>query len=318
MGRNIVSISGGKDSGATYLFALQSGIEFEAVFADTGNEHPITLDYIREFSTLTGGPPIKWVKADFASQIKRKRSFIAYDQRTRRDKKNRKVRWSNKAKRRSIPLLDSTGNPFVDLCLYKGRFPSTRRRFCSEELKHEPIYYQAHEPLLEQGLRVVSWQGVRADESPDRALLPYRERVGGGLFIYRPILHWSVDEVLAIHKRHNIPLNPLYTMGCSRVGCMPCIHAGKEELRNIAWRFPEVIDRIQEWERIVGMASKRGVSTFFSADKTPGPHKTNHNLKMPGVREVVKWSRTVRGGRQYDLMAIGPQNRCSSVYGLCE
>lgn len=38
--RHVVSVSGGKDSTATYLLALEyTGGDFDAVFADTGNEH---------------------------------------------------------------------------------------------------------------------------------------------------------------------------------------------------------------------------------------------------------------------------------------
>ena len=45
MTQHIVNISGGKDSTACYLLALQRGATFRAVMADTGNEHPVTIDY---------------------------------------------------------------------------------------------------------------------------------------------------------------------------------------------------------------------------------------------------------------------------------
>jgi len=44
--QHLVSVSGGKDSTATYLLALESGRPFRAVFADTGNEHELTLEYV--------------------------------------------------------------------------------------------------------------------------------------------------------------------------------------------------------------------------------------------------------------------------------
>lgn len=38
-----------------------------------------------------------------------------------------------------------------------------------------------------------------------------------------------------------------------------------------------------------------------------------------GVRSVVEWSKTSRGGGQYDLLrAVEATAGCSSVYGLCE
>jgi hypothetical protein len=102
---------------------------------------------------------------------------------------------------RAIAILKPAGNPFLDLCLWKGRFPSTRVRFCSEELKRNLIIEQVHLPLLEAGNDVVSWQGVRADESQERASLLEREckpvmpNSGAELWHYRPILKWSVDDV---------------------------------------------------------------------------------------------------------------------------
>jgi hypothetical protein len=38
-----------------------------------------------------------------------------------------------------------------------------------------------------------------------------------------------------------------------------------------------------------------------------------------GVRDVVEWSKTTRGGSQYDLLALADESTsCSSLYGLCE
>lgn len=311
MGRNLLSYSGGKDSGASTLVAIERGYPFSLVFADTGNEHPITYDFIHEFAHRLG-IKLQTVKAHISKEkfLKKIDTCMA------------KWLWDGVPPwriRQAIEVLKTcpTGNPFLDLCLHRGRFPSTRARFCSIELKQEAIFHQAVEPLLSKKLRVISIQGVRADESRDRCNLPERERVGGGLFIWRPIISWNIDDVLAIHRRHNMPLNPLYKMGCSRVGCMPCIHANKEELWNIGWRFPEVIDRIEKWEKKVSDGSKRGVSTFFSVDKIPGPHQKNHNLPMPGIRKVTSWAGTARGGRQFPLFGK-EQTECSSVYGLCE
>ena len=169
---------------------------------------------------------------------------------------------------------------------------------------------------MEAGETVISWQGVRAGESPNRANLARIEKVGGGLFNYRPIHNWTWRQVFDIHRRHNLEPNLLYSRGCSRVGCMPCIHARKSEILSISKYFPDEIDRMEEWERLVSLASKRQQSTFFAADKTPGAHRSERN--MPDIREVVEWSRTGRGGKQFDLFSHGELPQCSSLYGLCE
>ena len=64
----------------------------------------------------------------------------------------------------------------------------------------------------------------------------------------RPVLRWSVADVLAIHHRHGIPVNPLYRKGFSRVGCNPCIYASKEEIELTAEHFPERIAQIRGLE----------------------------------------------------------------------
>ncbi len=79
--KHVLSFSGGKDSTAMYLLAMEWGVDFTPVFADTGHEHPATLDYVRELPRLTGGPEIRWVRADFTREIARRRLFIARDQR---------------------------------------------------------------------------------------------------------------------------------------------------------------------------------------------------------------------------------------------
>lgn len=215
---------------------------------------------------------------------------------------------------RALSALHPTGNPFLDLCIWKGRFPSTRARFCSEELKHRPIYEQVMLPLMRSG-RVLSWQGVRADESPARAKMPRMDRGDGRLWNWRPILRWTVNDVFAMHRRHGLEPNPLYKLGMGRVGCMPCIHARKSELAEIYKRFPDELDRVAEWEKLVSKCSKRGMATFRGAI---GIDNSEVSIEKHGIKQIVEWSKTSRGGKQYDIFSNLPPSICSSLYGLCE
>jgi hypothetical protein len=184
--------------------------------------------------------PIRTIRADFTLELARKAQFVAT--------KWREQGISEEKVLRALALLKPTGIPFLDLCRCKGRFPSTKARFCSEELKRNPIIEQVQLPLLDAGDNVVSWQGVRADESLARRDLPERELVGGGpdggaLWNFRPILTWTVADVFAMHRKHDVKPNPLYSQGMRRVGCIPCIHAKKDELLEIGRRFPEEVAR---------------------------------------------------------------------------
>lgn len=302
----LVSISGGKDSTATLLLALEREKDVRAVFADTGNEHQLTYDYI-EYLEQTLNIKIHRVKADFTRQMAVHKKFIL-------------EKWPlqgipEEKIKRAAELMDPTGNPFLDLCLYKGRFPSSMARFCTQELKTLPLTAYALS-LCSEGQTVESWQGIRRDESRTRSTYPERERVHENIEIYRPILDWTAQDTFEYAKSKGINPNPLYKMGQSRVGCMPCIHARKGDIRQIAIRFPEAIDRLEEWERLVGEVSRRDSATFF-------PAETENEIAYQegNIRKVVDWAT----GRKPSLFLDFFEDQladeisgCSSSYGLCE
>jgi 3'-phosphoadenosine 5'-phosphosulfate sulfotransferase (PAPS reductase)/FAD synthetase len=315
---HVVSLSGGKDSLATALIALKrfprSRIIF--IFCDTGNEHESTYNYIAYLEFMLDIKVIT-LRASFDAELAAKRMFIARDQRTRRDKTGRKVRWTNKHKRMAMEVLRPSGNPFLDLCLWKGRFPSRMAQFCTQELKRNPaVEFQM--ALAEQGHTVVSWQGVRRDESARRANALKFEPIGGRMYIYRPIVDWTSQMAIDAATEAGIDSNPLYRQGMNRVGCMPCINVGKDELAQIALRFPEEIARISAWERLVSMASKRGFSTMM-ADGHDAKDRREVFADL-NIWSRVEWAKTTRGGKQYDLLGALPEDAhsCSSAYGLCE
>jgi 3'-phosphoadenosine 5'-phosphosulfate sulfotransferase (PAPS reductase)/FAD synthetase len=308
---NVVSMSGGKDSTATAIIALERGGKNRFLFADTGHEHEQTYEYI-DYLEGALGITIERVKADFSKELERKKGVV-------------RTKWVEEgmvtaAEAESIcELLVPTGNPFLDLCIWKGRFPSTKARFCTEFLKHYPLDMRMVELASEGVLK--SWQGVRADESRSRASLSVHER-GEFYVIYRPILRWSAEQVFAKHLAAGIDPNPLYKQGMSRVGCMPCVNARKGEIAQIFKRFPEEIERVAEWERIVSRVSKRGTSTFFPATTDPMKVTKNNDeisIDSHGIHSAARWSQTARGGRQIDmLLAAEDATMCKSAYGLCE
>lgn len=317
--KHVVSVSGGKDSAATLLLALERCPRESVIpiFCDTGNEHAEVYEYLAYLEQALDIEIVR-LKADFSEQIARKRVFVARDQRIGRDKRGRRLRWSNKAKRRALAALYPTGNPFLDLCLWKGRFPSRKAQFCTEELKRNmAVAYQLD--LIDAGHRVVSWQGVRRDESLNRRSAKKIERVGPKLWAFRPLVDWTAPHVFDYCARCGIQPNPLYTQGMNRVGCMPCINVGKNELRQIAARFPEALEEKTEWERLVGQASKRGFSTFFNKELHEKNCQDIHVHAENRIEEVIRWAHTSRGGRQFDMLAdlIEP-SACASSYGLCE
>ena len=370
--KNILSISGGKDSTAMLLLAIEQQTEnLQAVFCDTGHEHQKTYDYV-DYLERSTGIEITWVKADFSEKILKRRKHIAekWPDELTKETPGKWV-WNSSKKRpedieppklivgpdrfvtnqtvgpwlwisareamtrdqaaevveRALDVLQPTGNPFLDLCLWKGRFPSSRRRFCTQFLKLEPVQtYIAGQ--MDGADAVISWQGIRNDESAARSHLGmYDVEFGSwepeptGHLIYRPIHAWTAEEVFAQHKRHGIQWNPLYEQGMGRVGCMPCINARKGELNEIAQRFPEEIARVAKWERLVAAVSKRGISTMFASTTIPyASERDNKNVSLEkhGIHAICGWAKTSRGGRQIDFINVLPSSTCTSIYGLCE
>ena len=319
---HIVGLSGGKDSTATLLLAIDRlGKEnVRPVFADTGNEHPETYAYL-EYLEESLGIHVVHRKPDFSVEIAKKRLFIACDRRRGRDKRGDKIRWSNKAKRRALAVLQPTGNPFLDLCLLKGRFPTNRARFCTEWLKRDTFVEYVDSVILQEGRPVVVWQGIRRDESDKRKNAKKIERMGRGYYNFRPIADWTVDEVFRYIAHHGLDPNPLYYATLGRVGCAPCIYATKGDVRLLAGSNP-IIERVRDWERLVGQASKKGFAAFFQGKELAG-------TKPGEVSDLVFWERHQIDGILTWAAKAGPfmkedwghagddGPRCGSEMGLC-
>lgn len=210
---------------------------------------------------------------------------------------------------------------FFSLAFWKGRFPAAKSRFCTQHLKIIPTEKHISR-MAKEGFRVIAHSGVRADESPDRAKLTEWDYDGNLLVEQRrPLLKWTLADVLAIHQRHGIPLNPLYAAGAERVGCWPCIMSRKAEIRNIALNFPERIDQIEEAEKM--HQSKGRISTFFHSKIVPERFRSTTVTGKDGrshqictIRDVVRWSLTGKRAKGSYLDNPQPEARCQS--GYCE
>lgn len=277
------------------------------LFLDTDNEDQAVYDH-RDHLAQELGIAIDTRKADFTDEIARKRRYV-------------EEKWPGKGVpddivQRAIKALVPTGNAFLDLCIWKGRFPSRMAQFCTQELKARPANAYMLD-LMSAGNSVESWRGIRRDESQNRKNAQAEEWAAEGWKIVHPIVDWTAQQTVDFVLSRGIKLNPLYSLGASRVGCMPCINENKDGLLNIAMRKPEHIDRIEEWERLVADASKRGFATFF-ATATDGSETDAEIAHKGSIRQRVEWAKTSHGGKAYDLERFMPPPSCSSVYGLCE
>jgi 3'-phosphoadenosine 5'-phosphosulfate sulfotransferase (PAPS reductase)/FAD synthetase len=210
----------------------------------------------------------------------------------------------------------------------RAGFPARMQRWCTRELKIEPLRAY-HDRIIEEseGVETVCVMGIRAAESESRAKMaafvdePDAGRSWGG-WIWRPILGWAIEDVLAIHHRHGIDVNPLYKRGHSRVGCYPCIFAQKEEVRLIAKHSPDRIDQLRDLER------ETTELRVHRNEETPGRYAHAKGTFFQGrgedgrngmlnIDRVVSWSQTTRGGRQLPLLPPAPTEGCAR-WGMCE
>lgn len=320
---HIVGLSGGKDSTTTLLIALsrmgQSNVQ--PVFVDTGNEHPETYEYLRYLEKRLH-ISITILKPDFSAEMASKRAAISRDARVGRDKYGAKLRWSNRRKREALSELYPTGNPFLDLCLIKGMFPSNRARFCTEALKRQ-VFIHFVDDIVQRREKVVIWQGIRRDESEKRKNAKLFERVGKGFYYFRPLIHWSEKAVFQYIAEHGLEANPLYQhMG--RVSCAPCIYSNKHDLRAILQSdYGQAnMEKIIEWERKVSRASKTGRATFFHGKQLAGAHRGNvhplvfHNRHR--IEAIKHWSSKPTRFVDNDWNTFEEESSCSSEWGLCE
>lgn len=230
---------------------------------------------------------------------------------------------------------------FIDLCIKKKRVPSTKSRFCTEELKTKPMI----DFVLSLQDDVTILQGVRNDESEARKHLKEKDEFFKFYFepfghdkkgkpkfhtyrkkevlafcnkytvdVLRPIIKWTAEMVFAFIFSENLKANPLYYEGFSRVGCFPCIMCRHSEIRLIALYYPERIDRIRDLEKALGR-------TFFPPNYIPRAYCDRTSINKKGAKcyyaSIDAVVRYVLGNPDQEKLFEIPKG-CISVYNICE
>lgn len=266
--RNIVSLSGGKDSVALWLWARRNGLDPIAVYMDTLWEwrgHGPHLDMLEQ----RVGPLVR--------------------------------------------LEPPKG--FAAMVREKGTFPSRVRKWCTEELKIRPFRRWLDRFVDETKDEVTVLLGIRREESAKRAdtrLTPEREWSDFyDCEVWRPILDWTVEQVIKEHTDHGVPMHPLYHLGAERVGCFPCVNASKAELALVGRIAPERVAEIRELEAEIGQ-------TMFTRDRRTEKKRQGDDgpsVVPIGIDEVMAWANTKRGGKEIALEQ--PPMGCAR-WGVCE
>lgn len=283
MTKHVVGFSGGIDSQTCAGWVLENFGPEDVILMNSdagGNECPVTTEFIHWYSENVH--PVVMISPIVADMDGRERAEI---------------------ERRGLSPREPL--TFDLLASLKGIWPCGNQQFCTTHLKLEPQRRWIRENLSD--VEIIRYSGVRRDESERRKNTP--ERKWDDYFdceLVYPIVTWTKDQCFEFCKARGEKINPLYSMGFSRVGCAPCVNSNKADIREWAARFPEMIDKVRTWEKRVG-------KPFFRKDKAEDPDLW--------VDDVVSWSRTERGGKQFSLPFVeaeASRGTCVSKYGLCE
>lgn len=290
----LVAYSGGKDSQACLLLAVKNygAANIEAVFCDTGWEHPVTYEHIQK-TTSDLGVKLVTVKSkkydgmiDMAEKKKRFPSTMA--------------RFCT-SELKSIPFIDYVLEQKDHLLIIQGirALESHKRSTMQRQCSYFKYYF---EPYNDKGKThtyrkkdVIKWKEKYSDD------------------ILRPVFEWTGQQVIDYIIENGQQPNTLYTEGFKRVGCFPCIMSGHKEVHEIIKRYPEHYDKIIEHEKRIG-------SSFFKIDFVPEYAQTgecNRTGKSFTTGEDVKRYLTEKN-RTGDLFEDDGQISCSSYYHLCE
>lgn len=210
----VVGYSGGKDSDVLVHLFKRSGVKFCVVHNHTTLDAPETVYYIRRKFK-------EWEQQGIGCKI-------------------------------YYPELN-----FWSLCLKKGMLPMRQARFCCSELKEREI------PELRFACRSF---GVRKAESVRRALhrdsIETRNKTNysdiqrfhfdnfeevqqtgacytNHYFYINPLAYWSNSYLWDYIESEHIEVNPLYSLGFERVGCIGCPMAGIENRKIEFERYPK-------------------------------------------------------------------------------
>lgn len=231
----IITDSGGKDSSVVKELALRSGIPFEVMHNHTTADAPETVRFVRQeakrFEYLgikytINMPTYKGQRTSMWSLIPQKLILPT-----------RTVRYCCSV------LKEQSGS---------GRFITTGVRWdeSSGRKKNRGIY----ERITSDKTKKV----ILNNDNDDKRMLFENCRLKAKRVV-NPIIDWQDDDVFGFLEDIKAPMNPLYSEGWCRVGCVGCPLAGKKTREAEFLRWPKYKDLyLNAFERMIAERYRRG------------------------------------------------------------
>jgi len=290
----LVAYSGGKDSQACLLWAVKEygAKNIEAVFCDTGWEHPVTYTHIKNTTNDLGVKlvTVKSKKFDGMIGLAEKKGRFPSSQ----------ARFCT-SELKSIPFIDYVLDQKEHLIVIQGirALESHNRSKMQKQCRYFKYYF---EPYNDKGKKhthrkkdVIKWTQKYSDD------------------ILRPVFDWTAQQVIDYIIQNGQEPNPLYKEGFKRVGCFPCIMSGHREIFELIKRYPKRFDEIIEHEKRIG-------SSFFKIDYIP---KYAQSGVCPRTGKMFATAEDIRRYLEAknltgDMFVDDDHISCSSYYHLCE
>lgn len=260
----IVCMSGGKDSIASLLHIIDSGVDISRVElwhhdvdgreGSTLMDWPFMADYNRKlaqafnlpiyFSWLEGGFEGEMLKDNAYSRphhIETPEGIIVLDRDTSRAKPGTRLKF---------PQVSA----------------SLQTRWCSSALKIDVGRRALNNQERFDGQKILFITGERREESPNRAKYNQLEphacdrragRKARHVDAWRPVLHWEEDQVWDALKRHGVLAPVPYRLGWGRSSCMKCIFNDATIWATLREHFPGSLDDIASYEKQFGTTIDR-------------------------------------------------------------
>jgi len=235
-GATCLSFSGGRTSAYMLYKTLEAhdGVlpeETVVTFANTGMEHPATLDFVRDCGEQWG-VDIVWLEAttriggDGENKYVYGYKVVSYDTASR------------------------NGEPFADLITARNYLPNPVARFCTADLKIRRI----NDYLIDQGLKEhTTLIGLRADEPRRAVRMHNQKREGGDCWCPLYVDGVTKEIVSDFWKQQNFDLTLPNRNGVTDLGnCTLCFLKGPNKKLSIIRQQPGLADWWIEQEEKIG------------------------------------------------------------------
>lgn len=266
----IASYSGGKDSLALVLMAMELGLTdrmelwHQHIDGEPGTnglmDWPCTEGYVR---ATAGGLKLplrfQWKDGGFEGEMLRENaptSGVYYEDETGKVQYCPPSSRGKNATRRLFPQVSA------DLSV----------RWCSAYLKIDVAKRAINNDTRFKHAKILFLTGERREESTARSKYNEVEEHGCNgarrrVDQWRCVIDWSEQEIWDIIKRHRVQVHPAYRLGWGRVSCMACIFGDRDQWASVRRIAAERFAKIAAYERTFGKTIKKGESVEDQANR---------------------------------------------------